>query len=52
MIDYKYSVTKDDADQGLRLKGLLDRHFSFSSRMRTKIKKNRAVYLNGAPMES
>jgi len=51
MTDFKYTVTEDDQKQKLRMRELIRRNFSFSARLRTKIKKNRSVYLNGRRME-
>lgn len=45
--EFKYTVTKEDHEQELSVRELLRRRFSFSSRLRTKIKKNKTVYLNG-----
>ena len=45
--EFTYTVTKEDVTEGLSVKKLMDRNFSFSSRLRAKIKKHRTVYLNG-----
>lgn len=48
MTEFQYNVTEDD--KGLSIKELLHRHFTFSSRLMTKLKQQNLVYLNGEPM--
>lgn len=48
MSKFRYMV--ETSDQGLPIKQLLRRRFSFSSRMMTKLKKNDCVFLNGEPI--
>lgn len=43
---FEYTVTEDDVKKELSIRELLRRNFTFSSRLRTKIKKNKSVYLN------
>lgn len=50
MAEFKYIVTKEDHENQRQVKDLLRRGFSFSSRLRTKIKKADTVRLNGKPM--
>ena len=45
MNQFEYIVTEEDKD--LDVKGVLRRKFDFSARMRTKIKRDKLVYLNG-----
>ena len=47
MREYTYTVTAEDVAESLTVKDLLRRRFSFSSRLRSKIKRDRAVFLNG-----
>ncbi|MEG0392423.1 MAG: RluA family pseudouridine synthase, partial [Anaerovoracaceae bacterium] len=47
MRDFIYIVTKEDAQKELPIRELLRQNFSFSSRLRTKLKKHKSVYLNG-----
>lgn len=44
-----YTVTQEDETKELQVKELLRHKFDFSSRLRTKIKKNQGVTLNGMP---
>lgn len=46
MREYKYVLTKEDED--IEIKKLLRYNFRFSSRMRSKIKREKLVYLNGS----
>jgi len=45
MADFRYTVTKED--NGIPVKTLLRQKFNFSSRLRTKLKYQDLVYLNG-----
>lgn len=45
MSEFTYTITKED--QGLDIKRILRQRFHFSSRMRSKIKREKLVYLNG-----
>lgn len=45
MREYKYILTKEDED--IEIKKLLRYNFKFSSRMRSKIKREKLVFLNG-----
>ena len=45
MREYTYTLTKEDEETPL--KDLLRKKFDFSSRLRTKIKRERLVFLNG-----
>lgn len=45
MTEFKYITTEEDGD--LDIKGVLRRHFQFSARMRSKIKRENLVRLNG-----
>lgn len=51
MAEFKYIVTKEDFEKQRQVKDILRRGFSFSSRLRTKIKKADTVRLNGMPMK-
>ena len=46
MRDFKYTVTEKDYIEKLPIRELIKREFNFSSRLRTKIKKNKSVFLN------
>ena len=46
MDQFRYILTEEDKDI-LDVKGVLRRKFDFSARMRTKIKRDKLVYLNG-----
>ncbi|MGF6375597.1 23S rRNA pseudouridine1911/1915/1917 synthase [Clostridiales Family XIII bacterium PM5-7] len=48
MTKFQYIVTKED--EGVPIKGLLRRKFSFSSRLMTKLKFQHLVFLNGDPV--
>ena len=48
---FTYIVTEEDAKKELQVMELLRSRFDFSSRLRTKIKKNRGVRINGKPVE-
>lgn len=48
MAKFQYIVTKED--EGVPIKGLLRRKFSFSSRLMTKLKFQNLVFLNGEPV--
>ncbi len=50
MTEFKHIVTKEDVEEKLRCSGLLRRHFRFSARLRTKIKKEKTAFLNGVPI--
>lgn len=50
MTEFKHIVTKEDVEEKLRCSGLLRRHFRFSARLRAKIKKEKAAFLNGEPI--
>ena len=45
MTEFKFTVTKED--EGLGVKKLLRKHFNFSSRLFTKLKKEQSITLNG-----
>lgn len=45
--NFKYIVTQQDVEDQLHLTGIMKKHFDFSSRLRTKIKKNNGLLLNG-----
>lgn len=49
MDKFKYTVKKEDCNY--KIKDILRHNFTFSSRLRTKLKQNNAVYLNGVPTE-
>ena len=44
---FTHIVTEEEASNGLSIKKLMDIHFDFSSRLRTKIKQNDLVTVNG-----
>ncbi len=44
---FTHTVTEDEASNGMSIKKLMDIHFDFSSRLRTKIKQNDLVTVNG-----
>ncbi len=46
MSEFKYIVK--DTDAGLAIKDILKREFRFSARLRTKMKQNNCMYLNGS----
>ncbi|MCR5481290.1 MAG: RluA family pseudouridine synthase [Clostridia bacterium] len=48
MSEFKYVVK--DTDAGLQIKDILRREFRFSARLRTKMKQNNCMYLNGKNM--
>ncbi len=50
MTEFRYTVTEEDSKNKLQVKDLLRRDFSFSSRLRAKIKKADTVFLNGEHM--
>lgn len=45
--DFKYTVTKEDFESQMEVKDYLRKKFNFSSRLITKIKKNKGIYMNG-----
>ncbi len=45
--DFKYVVTDEDVHSELQVKDFLRQHFNFSSRLLSKIKKNKGIRLNG-----
>ncbi len=45
--DFKYVVTNEDFKNEFAIKNILRIHFKFSSRLISKIKRNKSVYLNG-----
>lgn len=47
----KFQYTVKEEDKGLPIKQLLRTNFAFSARLRTKIKQNQGVMLNGVPTE-
>ncbi len=47
MSEFTYTVTEEDRVLELDVKGVLRRRFHFSARMRSKIKREKLVYLNG-----
>ena len=47
MREFKYIVTAEDIAEGLDIRTILRRRFTFSARLRSKIKRNRTVYRNG-----
>jgi 23S rRNA pseudouridine1911/1915/1917 synthase len=47
MREFKYTVTAADIEEGLDIRTILRRRFTFSARLRSKIKRNRTVYRNG-----
>ncbi|MDD2217339.1 MAG: RluA family pseudouridine synthase [Eubacteriales bacterium] len=47
MDKFTYEVKKEDCEY--KIKDILRHNFTFSSRLRTKLKKNNAIYLNGEP---
>lgn len=47
MDKFTYTVKKEDCEY--KIKDILRHNFTFSSRLRTKLKKNNAIYLNGEP---
>ena len=49
MSKFSHIVTEEDA--GLAVKSIIRCRFTFSSRLKTKLKKNNLVYLNGKPIE-
>lgn len=48
--NFKYIVTDEDYKNKLEIKDFLRKHFSFSSRLITKIKKHEGILLNGEVM--
>ncbi len=48
MTEFQYIVEK--GEEGLSIKDILRRHFSFSSRLMTKLKFQNLIFLNGMPM--
>lgn len=50
--DFKYIVTNEDYDKQLHITAIMKENFNFSSRLRTKIKKNKGMFLNGAEVPS
>ena len=46
MREFTYTVTSQDVADGLSIKDLLRRRFSFSSRMRSRIKREELVFVN------
>ncbi|MBQ8563713.1 MAG: RluA family pseudouridine synthase, partial [Firmicutes bacterium] len=48
MTEFKHIVTPDEA--GCSVKELMRKHFTFSSRLMTKMKFQKLVFLNGEPM--
>lgn len=48
MSKFKYVVTENDSGQ--QIKSIIRRNFNFSSKMMTKIKNNKLVFLNGEEM--
>ncbi len=46
--EFTYIVTKEDEQEGCSIITLVRRHFACSSRLRKKIKKNKAITVNGA----
>ena len=49
MREFSFTVTKED--EGASIKGLLKRHFDFSSRLFAKLKTQKRVLLNDQPLE-
>ena len=49
MREFRFTVTKED--EGASIKGLLKRHFDFSSRLFAKLKAQKRVLLNDVPLE-
>ena len=47
MREFKYTITAADIEEGLDIRTIMRRQFSFSARLRSKIKRNRTVYMNG-----
>ena len=45
--DFKYVVTRQDVEENMEIKDFLRKRFNFSSRLITKIKKNKGIYLDG-----
>lgn len=45
--DFKYTVTEEDYINQLEIKDFLKKRFNFSSRLISKIKKSKGIYLNG-----
>jgi 23S rRNA pseudouridine1911/1915/1917 synthase len=51
MREFHYTVTSEDVEEGLALKDIIRRRFSFSSRLRKRVKYAKSVYLNGEQTE-
>ena len=51
MSEFQYTVTKEDENNGLSVKELVRSHFTFSSRLMTKLKQNHLVFLNGKDVQ-
>ncbi len=49
MTTFKYIVTEEDYSKGLSTNDIFRSKFDFSTRLRTKIKKENRVYVNGKP---
>ena len=45
--NFQYTVSMEDFNMSLTLKDYLRQKFNFSSRLMTKIKKNKGLFLNG-----
>lgn len=50
MTEFSYRITAEDIKNGATVKTLIRRHFSFSTRLRNKLKRERAVFLDGVPI--
>ncbi|MEG0918377.1 MAG: RluA family pseudouridine synthase [Anaerovoracaceae bacterium] len=50
--DFKYIVTEEDFKSNLAITAIMKQKFDFSSRLRTKIKKNEGMLLNGNKVPS
>lgn len=44
---FTYIVTKEDEENEYRIKDIIRHNFTFSSRLRTKLKQNNSIFLNG-----
>lgn len=51
MSEFQYTVTKEDENNGSSVKELVRSHFTFSSRLMTKLKQNHLVFLNGKDVQ-
>lgn len=47
MRKFDYTVTENDVSEALDIKALVRQRFTFSARLRSKIKRNKTVFLNG-----